>query len=146
MPTDFGRRLKAARKHAKLTQKALAPLTGMSQSNLSDLENTAGGSSFTVQIAAACRVNAHWLATGEGDMLAGVTAQESLSVQPPTLAEALEVLGIELARELPEDVRQDVADTLAKLANRSGAARHQRELLTLLAPPPASVWPAKKTG
>ena len=87
-------------------------------------------------------------------MLAGVTVKEcvsdgprqSLTVQPPTLAQALEVMGIELAREMPDDVRQDVADTLAKLANRKGAARHQRELLTLLAPPPASVWPAKKTG
>ncbi len=54
----------------------------------------------------------------------------------PTLADALELLGIELAREMPDDVRQDAADTLAKLALRKGAERHQAELLTLLSAPP----------
>lgn len=55
---------------------------------------------------------------------------------PPTLAQALERLGIELARDMPNDVRQDVADTLAKLALRRGAERHQSELLTLLSAAP----------
>lgn len=70
MSTDFGRRLKLARKHAGLTQKQLAPLAGMSQSNLSELETVAHESGKTVQLAAVCGVNAHWLATGEGEMLA----------------------------------------------------------------------------
>jgi len=57
--------------------------------------------------------------------------------QPPSLAAALEVLGIELARDMPDDVRQDVADTLAKLAHRRGLKRHQDELQVLLRTPPA---------
>lgn len=68
MTTEFGRRLKAARKKAGLTQKQLAPLAEMSQSNLSELETIAHGSSKTPQLARVCGVNAHWLATGEGDM------------------------------------------------------------------------------
>ena len=146
MATDFGKRLRTAREHAGLTQPELAAKVPMAQSTLAAAETSGDGSRLTAQIAHVCRVSSYWLATGEGDMLAGVTVKESLTVQPPTLAQALEVMGIELAREMPDDVRQDVADTLAKLANRKGAARHQRELLTLLAPPPASVWPAKKTG
>ena len=57
--------------------------------------------------------------------------------QPLDLAAALEVVGIALAVELPDDVRQDAADLLAKLAHRRGASRHQAELLALLNAPPA---------
>lgn len=71
MTTDFGRRLKLARKHAGLTQKELAPMAGMSQSNLSELETVAHESGKTAQLAAACGVDAHWLATGDGMMVRG---------------------------------------------------------------------------
>lgn len=71
MTTDFGRRLKIARKHAGLTQKELAPMAGMSQSNLSELETVAHESGKTAQLAAACGVDAHWLATGDGVMVPG---------------------------------------------------------------------------
>lgn len=55
--------------------------------------------------------------------------------------QALEVLGIELAREMAAEVRQDVADALSKLALRRGAARDQRQVLDLLNAPPS-----KQTG
>lgn len=134
MATDFGKRLRSAREHAGLTQPKLAGKVPMAQSTLAAAETSGDGSRLTAQIAHACRVNAYWLATGEGDMLAGVTANEPLTVQPPSLAAALEVLGIELACEMPADLRQDVADTLAKLAMRQGSARHQTELQALLIP------------
>jgi hypothetical protein len=51
---------------------------------------------------------------------------------PPSLADALEVLGLALARDMADDVRQDAAELLAKLAQRRGAERHQRELVDLL--------------
>lgn len=53
-----------------------------------------------------------------------------------TLPQALERLGVALAAGLPDDVRQDAADLLAKLAHRRGAERHQGELLALLQAPP----------
>ena len=56
----------------------------------------------------------------------------------PTLAQALEVLGIELARELPDDVREDLADALAKLARRKGTHRDQLEVARLLTTTPSS--------
>ena len=69
MSTDFGKRIKTARKHAKLTQVDLAEKINVAQASLSHLENSGFSSSHTVQIATACGVSAHWLATGEGDMV-----------------------------------------------------------------------------
>lgn len=50
----------------------------------------------------------------------------------PGLADALAALGRALAVDMPDDVRQDAADLLAKLAQRRGSERHQAELVTLL--------------
>ena len=89
MATDFGARVARSRKHAGLTQKQLAPMVGMSQSNLSELEAVAFESGKTAQIARQCGVNAYWLATGEGSMLdlAPVAAVPVVSID-----RALEVL------------------------------------------------------
>lgn len=52
----------------------------------------------------------------------------------PTLAEALEVLGIELAHDLPAYVRQDTADALSKLAMHRGIEHYQQQVIQLLRP------------
>jgi transcriptional regulator with XRE-family HTH domain len=62
-------------------------------------------------------------------------ADEPPAHRPPDLTTALERLGIELARDLPADVRQDVADALHKLAMRRGAERDQLQVRALLAAP-----------
>ena len=65
----FGERLRTARKSAKLSQEQLATKTGhvCTQANISKLESGAAtGSEFTAQLAKALRVDAYWLATGEG--------------------------------------------------------------------------------
>lgn len=67
--SEYGSRLKQARQHAKLSQKQLAALAGMSQGNLSELETIGHSSGMTLQLAMACGVDAHWLATGQGQML-----------------------------------------------------------------------------
>lgn len=68
MSTDFGNRLKSARKHAGLTQAQLAKKVGIGQSTLAELEKAGQGSSHAPAIANACRVSALWLATGSGLM------------------------------------------------------------------------------
>lgn len=50
----------------------------------------------------------------------------------PTLAQALEVLGEALAPSGLEGVRDEVADNLAQLAKRGGAARYQTLVLDLM--------------
>lgn len=119
MTTDFGRRLKAARKKAGLTQKQLAPLAQMSQSNLSELETIAHGSSKTPHLAKVCGVNAHWLATGEGEMEDVQAASpdhsghEAVRATKNTVAMLIRQI-IEISQHLPSIEREVLAQYAAK--------------------------------
>lgn len=63
-------RIKAARKHAGLTQKDLADRVGIAQTAISQLESGKTlRSSYLLQIAEACGVSPMWLATDMGGML-----------------------------------------------------------------------------
>lgn len=80
--TELKDRLKLARKRRKLSQPQLADAVGMSQSNLSDLETgKSKGSGLLPQIAKELKVNALWLATGEGPM-------ESTSAPAPAIPQS----------------------------------------------------------
>lgn len=68
MKSEFGQRLREARRHAKLTQVQLAKLVGMVQASVSDLESCGKGSTYTPAIAEACGVSVQWLAYGKGEM------------------------------------------------------------------------------
>lgn len=92
MATDFGKRLVQARAHAGLSQEELARRVGMAQSTLATAESRGFGSRKTAQIAVECGVNAHWLATGEGDMLGGTQGV----TQPGISTASLGVVGQQL--------------------------------------------------
>ena len=66
-----GKRVRLARKHANLTQAELGKLVGgMSQGNISDLENDRNETSTNlIKMAEVMKVSATWLATGKGSML-----------------------------------------------------------------------------
>lgn len=66
MATDYGKRLREARKGAGLTQKQLSQITGIAQSTISTAEREGYGSGDTPIYAKVCGVNALWLANGEG--------------------------------------------------------------------------------
>lgn len=68
MTTDFGKRLKEARKTAKLTQVQLAKAAGIGQSTLAELEKTGYGSARVANLAEACGVSVMWLSDGTGSM------------------------------------------------------------------------------
>ena len=68
MATEYGTRLRAARKFAGLTQQELSKKTGIPQSTISTAERIGGGSAETVTYAQACGVAPNWLANGEGNM------------------------------------------------------------------------------
>lgn len=68
MATEYGTRLRAARKFAGLTQQELSKKTGIPQSTISTAERIGSGSVETVTYAKACGVDANWLANGEGVM------------------------------------------------------------------------------
>lgn len=63
-------RIKAARRHAKLSQAQLAAAAGITQASISDLERAKSlATSHCVQIAVACGVSPTWLSDGSGEML-----------------------------------------------------------------------------
>lgn len=67
---DFGKRLRAARKYAQLTQEELAEKSGVPQQTISKLERgDQDTSSHTVHLAVACGVRPQWLAMEEGPMI-----------------------------------------------------------------------------
>jgi len=69
----YGERLYAARKHAKLSQAALAEAVGISQPTvhyLEEVSNDAQGSEHTARFARICGVSADWLSDEIGQMLA----------------------------------------------------------------------------
>ena len=68
MATEFGKRLKAAREHANLTQDELAEAVGLAQSTIAAAETFGAGSRKTAKIAEVCKVRASWLADGDGAM------------------------------------------------------------------------------
>lgn len=83
MTSDFGKRLKEARKHAGLTQAQLAKKVGIGQSTIAELERSGQGSSYVPTMAVTMRVSPLWLEKGAGDMLAGIDKQSiSLDENP----------------------------------------------------------------
>lgn len=68
--TTLSDRLKKSRKNAGLTQSAIAQAVGITQPTYQALESgKVTKTSHLLEIARALKVNAHWLATGEGEMI-----------------------------------------------------------------------------
>ncbi|MND90049.1 putative HTH-type transcriptional regulator [compost metagenome] len=85
---EYKERIKAARRHAGLTQAQLAKLVGIDQASVSDLERgRSQRSSYNASIAKACGVSAIWIESGSGPMVSGTTEQSNVKdvVQPQML-------------------------------------------------------------
>lgn len=80
--TEFGKRLKQAREHRRTTQMQLADGIGVAQSTIGSAERHGESSRYTAQIAEFLRVNAAWLATGQGSMLDEQEEQETQDPRP----------------------------------------------------------------
>lgn len=82
MATEYGLRLRAARKHAQMTQVEASKASGIPQSTISTSERESHGSSETPVFAKLYGVDAHWLATGEGEMVPAGGRVEASNVTP----------------------------------------------------------------
>lgn len=126
--TEYGLRLFTARKHAELTQTALAKAVGMSQSAYQEAETTGLKSTYTAQLAAACGVSPQWLATGEGSML-GSTSEPRLEADQ--LADALAVLTKALLKA-DKNTRIALEPLLASMANEPEDSGKKSQLILRL--------------
>lgn len=107
---EYKDRLKAARRHAKLTQAGLAKAVGITQTSISDLERGKSvSSSYNASIAKACGISALWLEREEGAMVVD-------SQNPPSGSENLDV------RHLDQD-GVDVSSLPAPLAQKISSYR-----------------------
>ena len=85
---EYKERIKAARRHAGLTQAQLAKVVGIDQASISDLERgRSQRSSYNASIAKACGVSAIWLESGSGPMVSADAEQSNVKdvVQPELL-------------------------------------------------------------
>jgi transcriptional regulator with XRE-family HTH domain len=107
--SEFGSRLRAARKEARLTQEQVAEALGISQGTLSQAEKEGDGSVHVAAMAAMLGVNPLWLATGEGPKKpeAPVAHEVSLDAFKVTTLTREELLSAktpeQFAYELPDD-------------------------------------------
>ncbi len=118
MSTEYGNRLRAARKHAGLTQQGLSKKTSIAQSTISTAERSGNGSVDTSIYARACGVDVHWLATGEGSMVGGsssVVAEPAASYTIHTPAAAINTLA-DAFRKMKPTARAGAATLLANMA------------------------------
>lgn len=131
-------RIKAARKHANLTQKDLASKVGVSQPVISQLEKGENLQSVhLVKIASHCNVRAEWLATGKGDMTEGgnAVAEAAATYGSGAADKVMQMLakhGKGLTDQAQQRLLQAVSDTLSEVksgnvipGNFSRAARVQ---------------------
>jgi transcriptional regulator with XRE-family HTH domain len=135
MATEYGSRLKQARKHASLTQIELSKKTGVPQSTISTAEREGYVSGETPVYARACGVNGLWLGTGEGDMLAGAAdaGPGQINSAPPVSKPLITASAIELAaiydmipiehRLLRAEVFSLATTAIAEVLRRSQAIR-----------------------
>lgn len=92
-PNTYGKRLRSARKAAKLTQKQLADKVGLTQATISELENDEyDGSAKTPSIADVLGVGALWLADGKGDPSAGTRRNDTYDAAIAQASDAARVL------------------------------------------------------
>jgi len=103
MATEYGNRLRQARKHAGLNQVQLAKQTGLAQSTISSAERLGNGSTDNAVYAKACGVSAHWLETGVGEMLPA-TATATITAPSATLVATATVQNQPLALAVPAQV------------------------------------------
>ena len=85
MATEYGLRLKSARKHAGMTQVQASKASGIPQSTISTAEREGHGSADTPVFAKMYGVDSHWLATGEGEMLPAGGRSEPSNVVPAAI-------------------------------------------------------------
>lgn len=157
MQGDFGQRLQAALVYARRDRPALARILrsptsgamGISVQAVGQVLNGASktlGAENTLRAARFLGVDAFWLATGEGTMVAPPSAAEPGAVygHRGSLDEALEQIGMALA-QVPKPERDAVSQAFAGWA-KDGGADHWRSMVRAVLVPDSTSRKLTGTG
>lgn len=118
--SEFGARLHSARLAAGVSQGELAEAAGTTQSNIAELEKTGQGSAAVTKMARKIGVDAHWLATGEGERgssALGILNNAKMSPEARACAGMIDKLPADQRIELQDIIRSEV---LARIPPRYG--------------------------
>ncbi len=120
-----------------MTQIEASKASGIPQSTISTSERESHGSAETTVYAKIYGVNAHWLATGEGEMLQSTTPGQAAPTAPSasgavTLAQALEVVALSL-ESLSPILQQAGQSTLEKWVHGQATLAETATTLAALA-------------
>ncbi|KVZ79950.1 helix-turn-helix domain-containing protein [Burkholderia ubonensis] len=116
--STYGKRLRDARKAARLTQKQLADKVGLKQATISELENDEyDGSAKTPLIADVLGINALWLAEGKGEPMSTADSQ----------------IGYEAAVKAASDAARALIDAILK-ADKTGEPAQTFNLMLRMLP------------
>lgn len=111
----LGQRIRTRRKELGLTQKDLAAKVGMSQANLSELENDLyPSSSFVPRMAEVLKVSAMWLADGKKEPPGATLHHITTRHANPDIAEVIRLM----------EETDDIGRTLALGGVRAALATH----------------------
>lgn len=135
--TDFGQRLLAARKAAKLTQLQVFERIGIPQSTLAELESTSSSSGYTAQLAALYGVDAHVLATGEPAPAAVPMhhAEPTAAAEPTREYLAFTEQERQVISDLRELLEEDRLRFVEEIAARADQMRRHLARLTVVPKP-----------
>lgn len=127
-------RIRLARRHAALSQSALAAQVGVQRSAVSHWEAIEGKSPSMAnlrRVATVTGVQFEWLATGRGRMtLAGADAMDHVAAADATLVDdAFEMRLLAAFRTLPARSRAPLVELMEQMAElRLGRARRRRPI------------------
>jgi len=114
---NLSERIVLARTHAKLTQKQLADLSGVTQQSISLLEN--GKQKQTteiVSIAVSCGVRSEWLALEQGEMVDGLYIEDERIKRGVVILEQLQ-------SESRLDDALELLDSIAKFSRKASGEK-----------------------
>lgn len=135
MATEYGKRLRLARKESGFTQEAAALKTGIRQSTISTAEREGAGSAETPVYAEAYGVNALWLANGKGEKkppmshltLSTTAAAPAQETAPVALTAECQVM-CRMFLTLPEDQRDGVMTDILNLIQHAREPTEKKHL------------------
>lgn len=130
------------------TNSEIAKIAGVSRSAVAQWRGQSSKEIKSIALAPALRLqeasgfSAEWISRGEGprmlkDRVAAVASEATTQPDSPSLDAALDRVGMELARDMPQTTRDELCDAMAGWARHRGIERWRTTVHAILTQPAA---------